>query len=905
MVMAWRRWCGGCEDDGLGGVMMMVTMIRGDGGSGSDDGGDSSWGDGGVRWWWRPQKGGGWCCRGMEIEVLPVIGAAKVSHFEIMCRAHGFEPIVGLFRCFYVNSKNKGWMSFSKRQEMDLLSFIRTANPTKVRIGERHRAKDEPKLLDTTIGRVVLLLPIAPARAESELDASVDKLFDESGSGNQAELGDSASGGHGAGIQLVSEAAETIVEDATPMQPKRQKKRKTMIVDADEPSHPAKRLRDDHGTPGGPVVSGKSRSLVQRLLAEAVQNVEVMGGAMPTLPFVTSSVYTTPEHEGGDHTESLAETDLHIIGALQRFNISSDSSHYSSVNVAEAEVDSVVRTSVPIMTSVTTTTPTANPVVIAKEKLVGSSVFGADSSSAGGSHPIPGGFSDSNGSEFLIGGIRIVIDPDSNLQKVYVPQWNVTNGSHLDDGDVCREMVDEFAPPKFFASVRGMEHDKLFTEFNVGAVRQMYLSAEVRMHAEYNIKEKRRLKSVVDEQTELLKVREKEIESLKAQLLVKEAEAAEAIRLRAEASKFEVVERSLLDEAQVLKECNTTLEKEKSELEIKVADLATSVKVREQEVADLDVVVTSVKSRNDSLVDQVHGLETSSAGLQEKVTAYESCIDQLEKFQDDKMKEVNGKFDQLYTDFIEMTLHLEDKFYPHLLTTIFGHRWLFTHGMGLAFAKCLNSTEYISTIGATIGKVVEKGMHDGLSAGITHGVKGRNLTDVAAYNPSAEADYISALQRLQSVNFSLVAELRSNKDASVETIIYLLRLDDTLAEKLGLTESQPHVNQLMVPIHRSPDQTVVALRDVFIPLAERFSAVALEGTGGTSETVPATIDTTTALSTTLASVSSIIPISVDDYDVAGTDDQEAVNENVASDNATGEDVNPFPNVDEAELNVPE
>ncbi|GJV89498.1 hypothetical protein Tco_1533436 [Tanacetum coccineum] len=137
----------------------------------------------------------------------------------------------------------------------------------------------------------------------------------------------------------------------------------------------------------------------------------------------------------------------------------------------------------------------------------------------------------------------------------------------------------------------------------------------------------------------------------------------------------------------------------------------------------------------------------------------------------------------------------------------------------------------------------------------------------------------------------------------------------------------------MVPIHHSPDQTVVSttalslslnvsharvqkirenianhrstLRDVFIPLAEPFSAVALEGTGGTSETVPATADTTTALSTTLASASTIIPISIDDYDVAGTDNQAAVNENVANDNATGGDVNPFPNVDDAELNVPE
>ncbi|GKG59794.1 hypothetical protein Tco_0607422, partial [Tanacetum coccineum] len=70
----------------------------------------------------------------------------------------------------------------------------------------------------------------------------------------------------------------------------------------------------------------------------------------------------------------------------------------------------------------------------------------------------------------------------------------------------------------------------------MGAARHMSLRAEVRMRAEYNIKENRRLKSTVNEKAELLKVRDGEIENLKAQLLLKEAKAAEAIRVRAEAS---------------------------------------------------------------------------------------------------------------------------------------------------------------------------------------------------------------------------------------------------------------------------------------------------------------------------------------------------------------------------------
>ncbi|GJY51443.1 hypothetical protein Tco_0442290 [Tanacetum coccineum] len=298
--------------------------------------------------------------------------AAKVSHFEILCRVHGFEPTVGLFCCFYVNSKNKGWVSFSKRQgndavcytkpldslkswndrffwvdafacptsfpwntsksaskdpfpkpsqynaehyatlvaypapfhkypepflcligisrnytldedtypqflrdndeEMDLLSFIRTADPTKVRVGERQRAEGEPKLLDTTVGRVVSILPVAPTRASSELEASVEKLFDEGGS----EAG----------------------------------KRKTVVSDVDEPSHPPKKLREDHRTSTGPSVAGKSKSALHRLLAGAVLNPEVRVAALPTLPFITSFVSVTPEREDGNQSDFMAGANL-------------------------------------------------------------------------------------------------------------------------------------------------------------------------------------------------------------------------------------------------------------------------------------------------------------------------------------------------------------------------------------------------------------------------------------------------------------------------------------------------------------------------------------------------------------------------------------------------------------------
>nr|GEV90882.1 hypothetical protein [Tanacetum cinerariifolium] len=644
---------------------------------------------------------------------------------------------------------------------MDLFAFTRAPDPTKVRVVEWERDDDEPRLLETIVGCTILLLPVTPDRADSELEASVDRVFDEGGSGHHTKQGDSTRGGQDVNIQPVVEAADTIVEGAAPVRSRRLGKRKYVVVDLG-------------GFPSSQKAKGESWN---------------------------------PE-----------------------FVISSDSSHHSETNVAEAEIDSLIRSSAPIMTTVTTITLTVDHTFVTKEKVVEPTLFGVGSSSTGGTDPIACVFSDLTGSDFLIGDIRTVINPDTNLQKTY---------------------------------------------FYVRAAQQMSLSDGVRIRVEYNIKEKKRLKCVVDEQ-----------------------EAAEAIRLRAQASELETAERSLRDEANALKERNFILEKERDFLDVKVAELKLQLQAR-----------------------NVHELEVSSSGLQEKVTVYENYIEQLEKFQDDRMKIINDKFDKLYTDFVEMALHLEEKFYPHLLTTIFGRMWLLTHGLELAIVKCLNSPEYLSALGTAIGKAIKKGMQDGLAAGITHGKEGRVLMDVYVYNPSAKADYIFALQQLQNVNFLLLAELRSNKDSSIEAIIEILHLENSVAEKLGLNEIQPNVGQLMVPIHYSPDQVVDSatalslaldtsssrvqkirdnianqrsvLRDVFVLLAEPFFSIVLMGSEVAPDVVLATA-TTTTLSTILASTSAVDPISINNYEVVDADDQAVARENFAS----------FPNVDYAELRIP-
>nr|GEX46519.1 hypothetical protein [Tanacetum cinerariifolium] len=205
-------------------------------------------------------------------------------------------------------------------------------------------------------------------------------------------------------------------------------------------------------------------------------------------------------------------------------------------------------------------------------------------------------------------------------------------------------------------------------------------------------------------------------------------------------------------------------------------------------------------------------LENKKGSLDGKVVELQSLV----STKDLEIKELNvvAKLD---ADPVEMACHIEAKFYPHLLTTISGRR------------------------------------------------EGRSLTDVAAYNPSVEANFNYTLQELRELDYPLLAELKSHKDASVEDIMNLLRLEGPLADAPGMGDLQPNVEQLKVPIHISKEQT---------PLSKPLSVQNLIGEASTSTNVPAATVTITILSTTFTSASSVPSITINDYEILHADDQE-------------------------------
>ncbi|GKD86414.1 hypothetical protein Tco_1357568, partial [Tanacetum coccineum] len=307
---------------------------------------------------------------------------------------------------------------------------------------------------------------------------------DVNGEGNDIAKADQTEQGnyvvHVGGIDIVADdEAQAIITD----KPKRIRNKRKAADGASGLGFPPRKLKEDHGTSGiGASTSGKSVAALQSLLEGSTLAVEVGVAAAATVPFITSSVTLTSERDGP--VDSVSETSLRTQHPTKRFVISLDSSHDSNANDADDEVTSIVRSSMPL--------PPVFTAAVATTTIVGAT-----------SAPV-------HESEVSTDTFFVSQDMDSEtLHQVYIPRWNVINESALDDPDVCHSLVNQRAPPLLFSKLRSMDYEQLFVKFNVKATHHTCLGAEVRMLLEHEIRE---------------------------------AEAAEAIRLRGQVVIVEAVE---------------------------------------------------------------------------------------------------------------------------------------------------------------------------------------------------------------------------------------------------------------------------------------------------------------------------------------------------------------------------
>ncbi|GKA15261.1 hypothetical protein Tco_0695008, partial [Tanacetum coccineum] len=326
-----------------------------------------------------------------------------------------------------------------------------------------------------------------------------------------------------------------------------------------------------------------------------------------------------------------------------------------------------------------------------------------------------------------------------DAKRWYIPRWNITNDSLLDDGFSCRTLVDRVAPPGFFSTLRNMDYDQLFEEFNVGAARQICLGSEVRSRTEHELELKEKLRAKYDARGVLLGEKDVEIARLKYLVKEKETESAEVLRLRDQVSVLAV---------------------DKSILSAEVSSLKTRN------------LISSLSSERDGLASEVSTLHSAFSDFKEKMEAQ----------QEEQAQELYNRVAELEAHVMDVSGRLEGEFYPAYLTTLAGRRWLLTHGMELAMVKCLKSPEYQGILGHALGRAVDYGMQEGLAAGHEHGIAGTPLSAVMAYNPeTAKNNYLDAVRALEEADFPLVRLLKSKKDSGMDEVLDCFLLDGSLA----------------------------------------------------------------------------------------------------------------------------
>nr|GEV21830.1 putative transposase (putative), gypsy type [Tanacetum cinerariifolium] len=335
--------------------------------------------------------------------------AVLVAHLALFWKfSEPFLCLIGMSHSYTLDEDTYPTFLYDDGTEMDLFAFIQVADPTKVKVREREHPEEEARLFDSTVGRLILLLPVSQTRSEK------------------------------AKTRIVTEVRSVVDENVVAKRPKRPHKKRQVVTDASGSSHPPKKLR------------GTTEILVRTLL-------------------VVNLLSATPEHESGVPTISIIGLNIRTIGASERFIISLDSSYHSSTNASGAEGDSIIRSAVvpPVMTEAVVIShavniPSVPEMGIKVTSHVHASLF-HDYDSTKTVKADTAGYSYSAKQDLSMGSREL---NSKALHQGFVSQWNVLNDSFLDDYDVSQEFVDHLAPPALFSQIRKMDYHHLFTEFN-------------------------------------------------------------------------------------------------------------------------------------------------------------------------------------------------------------------------------------------------------------------------------------------------------------------------------------------------------------------------------------------------------------------------------------------------------
>ncbi|GJY83184.1 hypothetical protein Tco_0496560 [Tanacetum coccineum] len=199
------------------------------------------------------------------------------------------------------------------------------------------------------------------------------------------------------------------------------------------------------------------------------------------------------------------------------------------------------------------------------------------------------------------------------------PTSDVAGSSQLETSEGSDDSFYELPALNSAEAKRCMDYEQLYTEFNVGAARQICLESEVRSRAEHELELKEKLKGKYDARGRLLEEKDLEILRLKSLLVeeaekAKRAETAEVIRLRGQVS-------ALTGEVSVLKSTIAQKDTDISLLDSRATYLKSALDDSKAACAEAGSLITSLTSERDRLTSEVSTLHTAFQDFKDNAEA--------------------------------------------------------------------------------------------------------------------------------------------------------------------------------------------------------------------------------------------------------------------------------------------
>nr|GFA06745.1 transposase (putative), gypsy type [Tanacetum cinerariifolium] len=477
----------------------------------------------------------------IHLSQLSVIGATKVSHFEINCRVLNIIPTRSLFRVFYTPSFNSGWMSFNKRPGKNTpqcytkpLYSLKNWNNRFFWVDERvfptvvdwwtNASKDGMPVNGTYSVEAVRALDThrTPIQKQPEMLSCLvgisrryylgDEVYTTFYYDDDREMDL---------FSLIRAPNPTKVKTGSRPRAPHELPLLTLtasrVIEMDEPAV----ATDSSGVPS--IIEKSPLDFANEDVASD------QGTAAPEMPS-PMDVPTTAAPGVGQAEEAVAAEPHVARESHKRGHDGVDANAPpKSLRMDHADLR-------PLGSS------HEGKSLAAMQLCLASNVFVSEGAPTNVSDPDPLSFADAPSRHPVdvaqsSPSVVTAEDPKSenassstevgSLRSVYRPEWGVTNGNLLDTPEACQDLVDHVAPRGYFSELRHMRNEDFLRQYNVNLARQVALGSQLRLRFEHEAKLLRKSVAQVARRDKRIEAQELEIKNLEA-LLETEADMKRA-----------------------------------------------------------------------------------------------------------------------------------------------------------------------------------------------------------------------------------------------------------------------------------------------------------------------------------------------------------------------------------------